>query len=56
VLALDGRLHARDEQDAQVFGAVAQLFGVDAFVVTGEGQDLEALPSRLLKQLDGRVG
>ena len=55
VLALDGGLHPGDEQDAQVFGAPAQVFGVDALVVAGEGEDLEALPGGLLEQLDGGV-
>ena len=55
VLALDGGLHAGDEQDAQVLRALAQVLGVDALVVAGEGEDLEALPRRLLQQLDRGV-
>ena len=55
VFALDGRFHARDQQDAQVLGAAAEVFGVDALVVAGEGEDLEALPGRLLEQLHGGV-
>ena len=49
MLALDGRLHTRDEQDAEVLGAPAQVLGVDALVVAGEGQDLEALAGGLLR-------
>jgi hypothetical protein len=55
VFALDGGLHARDEQDAQVFGAPAQFVGMDALVVAGQREYLEALPGGLLEQLDGGV-
>ena len=55
VLALDRGLDPGDQQDAQALGPPAQLLGVDALVVAREGEDVEALTSRLLQQLHRRV-